>query len=72
MPNPSALRKVVQRARNVDRKPRLIKKQSIPDTQMDYQYQQHQPEQFQNDFVLTDLNVGAEEQILPVYGRKFI
>uniref|UniRef100_A0A1I8BW55 NADP-dependent 3-hydroxy acid dehydrogenase YdfG n=1 Tax=Meloidogyne hapla TaxID=6305 RepID=A0A1I8BW55_MELHA len=66
MPNPSALRKVVQRARYVDRKPR-IQKTSPPSDQMDYQYQPQPSEQFQNDFVLTDFNVVAEEQV-PVFG----
>nr|CAD2149687.1 unnamed protein product [Meloidogyne enterolobii] len=69
MPNQNALRKVVQRARYIDRKPPKIITKSSPKHRIDFQYLQQQAQNsssadVDNDnFVLSDFNVGAEEQV---------
>jgi len=76
MPNQNALRKVVQRARYIDRKPPKIITKTSPKHRIDFQYLQQQAQNsssadVDNDnFVLSDFNVGAEEQV-SIFGCEF-
>jgi len=76
MPNQNALRKVVQRARYIDRKPPKLITKTSPKHRIDFQYLQQQAQNsssadVDNDnFVLSDFNVGAEEQV-SIFGCEF-